>query len=101
MSKKSTEARAAKRVQIVERNQAKRRALKEAWLDQSAPKAARGAARLAFSKMPRDASATRLRARCLITGRGRGVFGWAGLSRHKLRELAMRGEVPGVRLASW
>jgi small subunit ribosomal protein S14 len=59
------------------------------------------AARARLQKLPRDASPVRLRNRCSLTGRPRGVFRKFGLGRTKLRELAMRGEVPGVIKASW
>lgn len=58
-------------------------------------------ARLKLQKLPRDASPVRLRNRCALTGRPRGVFRKFGLARGKLREIAMRGEVPGVIKASW
>ena len=61
----------------------------------------RYAAREALQKLPRDAAPTRLRNRCQITGRPRGVFRKFGLGRNKLREVAMRGEIPGVVKASW
>jgi small subunit ribosomal protein S14 len=61
----------------------------------------RFAARLNLQKLPRDASPSRQRNRCSITGRPRGVFSKFGLGRTKLREFAMRGEVPGVVKASW
>ena len=61
----------------------------------------RCAARLNRQKLPRDASPRRQRNRCSITGRPRGVFSKFGLGRTKLREFAMRGEVPGVVKASW
>jgi small subunit ribosomal protein S14 len=58
-------------------------------------------ARLKLQKLPRDASPTRLRNRCKLTGRPRGVFSKFGLGRNKLREIALRGEIPGVVKASW
>jgi len=61
----------------------------------------RYAAREKLQKLPRDASPVRLRNRCALTGRPRGVYRKFGLGRIKLRELAMRGEVPGVIKASW
>jgi small subunit ribosomal protein S14 len=59
------------------------------------------AARVSLQKLPRNASPTRLRNRCALTGRPRGVYRKFGLGRTKLRELAMRGEVPGIIKASW
>ena len=61
----------------------------------------RHAARLKLQQLPRDSSPVRLRNRCLLTGRPRGVFSKFGLGRTKLREFAMRGEIPGVIKASW
>jgi small subunit ribosomal protein S14 len=58
-------------------------------------------ARMRLQKLPRNASPVRLRNRCALTGRGRGVFRKFGLARGKLREIAMRGEIPGVVKASW
>ncbi|OGA42494.1 MAG: 30S ribosomal protein S14 [Betaproteobacteria bacterium RIFCSPLOWO2_12_FULL_62_13] len=58
-------------------------------------------ARLNLQKLPRDASPVRLRNRCALTGRPRGVFRKFGLGRAKLRDIAMRGEIPGVIKASW
>ena len=54
-----------------------------------------------LQKLPRNASPVRLRNRCTLTGRPRGVFRKFGLARNKLREIAMRGEIPGVIKASW
>jgi small subunit ribosomal protein S14 len=61
----------------------------------------RAAARLKLQNLPRNSSAVRLRNRCALTGRPRGVFSKFGIGRSKLRELMMRGEVPGVTKASW
>jgi len=61
----------------------------------------RAEARGALQRLPRNASPTRLRNRCTLTGRPRGVFRKFGLARNKLREIAMRGEIPGVIKASW
>ena len=61
----------------------------------------RMAARLKLQQLPRNASPTRQRNRCALTGRPRGVFRKFGLGRNKLREIAMRGEVPGMIKASW
>jgi small subunit ribosomal protein S14 len=58
-------------------------------------------ARMNLQKLPRNASPVRLRNRCALTGRARGVFRKFGLARGKLREIAMRGEIPGVIKASW
>jgi small subunit ribosomal protein S14 len=68
------------------------------------PKAAqeeRYEARLKLQKLPRDSSPVRVRNRCALTGRPRGTFRKFGMARNKLREIAMRGEIPGVIKASW
>ena len=61
----------------------------------------RAAARLALQKLPRNANPTRQRNRCEVTGRPRGTFKMFGLSRSKIRELAFKGDIPGVVKASW
>ena len=58
-------------------------------------------ARLRLQQLPRNASPVRLRNRCALTGRPRGVYRKFGLARNKLRDIAMRGEIPGVIKASW
>jgi small subunit ribosomal protein S14 len=62
---------------------------------------AKVAAREKLQQLPRNASPVRLRNRCALTGRPRGTFRKFGLARNKLREIAMRGEIPGVIKASW
>jgi small subunit ribosomal protein S14 len=69
--------------------------------DQSRSEDERYEARLKLQQLPRNASPTRLRNRCEVTGRPRGTFRKFGLARNKLREMAMRGEVPGITKASW
>lgn len=61
----------------------------------------RAAARLKFQALPRNSSPVRLRNRCALTGRPRGTFKKFGLGRIKVREFAMRGEIPGIVKASW
>jgi small subunit ribosomal protein S14 len=61
----------------------------------------RAEARAKFQALPRNASPVRLRNRCALTGRPRGVYSKFGLSRSKLRDIAMRGEIPGMTKASW
>jgi small subunit ribosomal protein S14 len=101
MAKLAVKLREKKRRQTVARFQAKRQALLEVLRDPRTPDEEREAAREKLQKLPRDASPTRLRNRCAITGRPRGVYRKFGLGRNKLRELAMRGEVPGIIKASW
>jgi small subunit ribosomal protein S14 len=101
MAKLAVKLREQKRRQTVAKFKAKRQALLEMLRDPRAADEDRDAAREKLQKLPRDASPTRLRNRCAITGRPRGVYRKFGLARNKLRELALRGEVPGVIKASW
>jgi len=81
---------------------AKKRAVLEAIIgDSKASDEVRFEARLKLQQLPRNANPTRLRSRCAMTGRPRGFFRKFGLSRSKLREFAMRGEIPGIVKASW
>jgi small subunit ribosomal protein S14 len=81
---------------------AKKRAALEAIVDNTRMSDEdRYAARLKIQALPRNANPTRLRNRCALTGRPRGVFRKFGLGRNKLREYAMRGEIPGIVKASW
>ena len=90
-----------KRQATVRKFAAKRQALQAIIDDQSLSEEERYQARLKLQALPRDSSPTRLRNRCAITGRPRGTFRKFGLGRYKLREVAMRGEVPGLTKASW
>lgn len=101
MAKLSLINRDIKRAKLVEKYAAKRAALKAIIDDQSKSDEERYQARLALQRLPRNSNPTRLRNRCVVTGRPRGVFSKFGLTRHKLREMAMRGEVPGMIKASW
>ena len=101
MAKLSVKLREKKRRKTVARFKAKRTALLEMIHNSKAADEDRDAARAQLQKLPRDASPTRLRNRCALTGRPRGVYRKFGLGRNKLRELALRGEVPGVIKASW
>jgi small subunit ribosomal protein S14 len=101
MAKLSVKLREKKRRATVEKFKAKRASLLEVLHDSRATDEAKDAARGKLQKLPRNASPTRLRNRCALTGRPRGVYRKFGLGRNKLRELAMRGEVPGVIKASW
>ena len=69
--------------------------------DAKASEEVRFQARLKIQALPRNANPTRVRNRCALTGRPRGVFSKFGLGRNKLREYAMRGEIPGIVKASW
>jgi small subunit ribosomal protein S14 len=90
-----------KRVKLAEKFAAKRAALKAIIDDSSKSDEERYEARLKLQQLPRNANPTRQRNRCAITGRPRGVFRKFGLARNKLRELAMKGEIPGMTKASW
>jgi small subunit ribosomal protein S14 len=101
MSKLSLINRQEKREKLVAKYTKKREML-QAIIDN--PKVSdedRYAARLKLQELPRNANPTRLRNRCALTGRPRGYFRKFGLGRNKLREYAMRGEIPGVVKASW
>lgn len=101
MAKKSMIAREKKRAQLVVKYAVKRAALKAVLSDQNASDDAKWEAQISLQKMPRDASPVRKRNRCQITGRPHGVYRKFGLCRNKLREAAMRGDVPGLVKASW
>lgn len=101
MAKLSIKNREAKRTKTVAKFAAKRAALKAAMNDVLQTEEVRAEARQKFQLLPRDSSPSRQRNRCAITGRPRGVFRKFGLCRNKLREIAMRGEVPGMTKASW
>jgi small subunit ribosomal protein S14 len=101
MAKLAVILRDQKRRRTVEKFKAKRAALTEIVQDSRATDEAREEARAKLQRLPRDASPVRLRNRCALTGRPRGVYRKFGLGRNKLRDLALRGEVPGVIKASW
>ena len=101
MAKKSMIAREKKRTQQVAKYAAKRAALKAILTDVNVSDEERWDAQVAWQKLPRDASPVRQRRRCQITGRPHGVYRKFGLCRNKLREAAMRGDVPGLVKASW
>ena len=101
MAKLALKLRNQKRQKTVEKFKARRAALFEIINDARASDEAKEEARAKLQKLPRDASPVRLRNRCALTGRPRGVYRKFGLARNKLRELALRGEVPGVIKASW
>lgn len=101
MAKLSMKNREQKRIALVKKFKAKRDALRAKAKDLSLTEDERETARLSLQKMPRDSSPSRVRNRCRITGRTRGVYRKFGLSRSKLRKAAMRGDVPGLVKASW
>jgi small subunit ribosomal protein S14 len=101
MAKKSMIARETKRTKLVAKYAAKRAALKATIVDVNATDDEKWDAQVSLQKLPRDASPVRQRRRCQITGRPHGVYRKFGLGRNKLREAAMRGDVPGLVKASW
>jgi ribosomal protein S14p/S29e len=102
MAKRSMINRENKRICLVQKFAVKRHELKEIIRKvDSYSEEERTAAQEKLQTLPRDASPVRLQRRCRITGRPHAVYRKFGLSRNKLRELAMRGEVPGVKKASW
>ncbi len=90
-----------KRKKLVAKFAKKRDALQAIIDDPKATDETRYEARLKIQALPRNANKTRVRNRCALTGRPRGVYRKFGLGRNKLREFAMRGEVPGIVKASW
>jgi small subunit ribosomal protein S14 len=101
MAKKSMIAREVKRTQTVKKFAAKRAELKAAILSPASSEEQVWEAQIKLQQLPRDASPSRQRNRCRVTGRPHGVYRKFGLCRHKLREAAMRGDVPGLVKASW
>jgi small subunit ribosomal protein S14 len=101
MAKKSMINRELKREKMVAKYAEKRAQLKEIINNSNATDEERLDAMLALQALPRNASPVRLRNRCGLTGRPHGYFRKFGLSRNKLRERVMQGDVPGVRKASW
>ncbi|MBF6097743.1 30S ribosomal protein S14 [Nocardia cyriacigeorgica] len=101
MAKKSKIARNEQRKEIVARYAARRAELKELIRNPATPDADRAAAQSALQRLPRDASPVRLRNRDAADGRPRGHLRKFGLSRVRVREMAHRGELPGVYKSSW
>ena len=101
MAKVSMIARENKRIKMVQKYAKRREELKKVISDMNLSDEERYEARLKLQKLPRDASPVRLQRRCQITGRPHAVYRRFGLSRNKLRELAMNGDVPGLVKSSW
>ena len=101
MAKKSMIQREIKREKLVAKYAAKRAKLKEIIRNPNTGDAERAAAVAKLSELPRDSSPSRKRNRCAITGRPHGVYRKFGLGRNKLREAAMKGEIPGLTKSSW
>ena len=101
MAKKSMIAREQKRARTVARYAAKRAELKAALSNPNISDEEKWDAQIALQKLPRDASPVRRQRRCQLTGRPHAVYRKFGLCRNKLREAAMRGDIPGLVKASW
>ncbi len=101
MAKKSTLAKQARRERTVLKYAAKRAEYKRIISSPTATDEERLAAQQSLQSLPRDASPVRLRNRCSISGRPHGFYRKFGLGRNKLREAAMRGDIPGLTKASW
>jgi small subunit ribosomal protein S14 len=93
--------REAKRRALVKKYEAKRKELKAIIADQTRSMEERMDAQARLQALPRNANPTRLRNRCALTGRPRGTFRKFGLARNKIREAALRGDIPGLTKASW
>jgi small subunit ribosomal protein S14 len=101
MAKKSVVARQKRREVLVKKQWDKRQELKKQTIDMSLGEEERHAARMALNKMSRNSSKVRLRSRCQLTGRPRGVYKKFKVSRLCFRELALMGMIPGVTKSSW
>ncbi len=101
MAKLSMINREKKREKTAAKYAVKRKAIKAIIADMNASEEEKWDAQVKLQKMPRDASPSRQRRRCILTGRPHGVYRRFGLGRTKLREAAMRGDIPGLVKASW
>lgn len=101
MAKTSMVNREAKRAKLVKKHAAKRAELKKIISSQTAGYEEKIEAATKLQKLPRDSSASRQTTRCAMSGRPRGVYSKFGLGRNMLRQATMRGDVPGLRKASW
>jgi small subunit ribosomal protein S14 len=101
MAKTCMVNREAKRAKLAAKYAGKRATLKKLISSNDTPYEERAEAVAKLQKLPRDSSVSRQRNRCQLTGRPRGVYAKFGLARNKLREATMRGDVPGLRKASW
>ena len=101
MAKTSAIQKNLKRIKLAQKFLKKRTALKKIIKDKKLPLSDRFAAQLKLNKLPKNSAKERIRNRCEVSGRPHGVYRKFGLCRNKLREAAMRGDVPGLTKASW
>ena len=101
MAKKSMIVKNIRRQQIVERYKERRIELKKILKNPSVSEDEKQIARIKLEKMPRDSNPIRIRNRCVVTGRPRSYYRKLGLSRITFREMALKGEIPGITKASW
>ena len=101
MAKVSMIQRELKRTKLVKKYEKRRHELRAKMKDKNISDKEKWKAQIALQKLPRDSSPSRQRRRCRITGRPHGVYRKFAMSRNKLREAAMRGDVPGLAKASW
>lgn len=101
MAKTSMVNRETKRARLVKKFAARREALKKTISSEATGYEEKMQAVVKLQKLPRDSSSSRQTTRCALTGRPRAVYSKFGLGRNKLREATMRGDVPGLRKASW
>ncbi len=101
MAKQSMIEREKKRAKLIEKYEQKRAELRTTISSPDSSEEAVWEATLKLQKLPRDSSAARFQRRCRLTGRPRGVYRKFGLCRNKIREAAMRGDIPGLVKASW
>jgi small subunit ribosomal protein S14 len=101
MAKTSSIERNTKRERMAKQFAARRERLKKAALDEALPLEERFAARLKLAQLPRNSSPTRVRSRCLLSGRPRAVYRKLKLSRIALRDMASKGQIPGMVKSSW
>lgn len=101
MAKLSQVLRDQHRKQLIQKHAAKRSELRKRLKDPNASMEDKLEAQKAFAKLPRNSCPTRLKRRCAVTGRPRGYYRKFGISRIAMREMALRGQLPGVRKSSW
>lgn len=101
MAKRCMIVKEGNRAQLIKKYAERRAALRKIIRDQNVSLDEKMAAQQKMQKLPKNSNPTRLRNRCLLTGRPRGVYRRFGLGRNKLRELVMSGQIPGITKASW